>query len=68
MQLLSSIAVIIIFPLQTTRLWHRMLVVVLGYDKTYEEHTDIMAIGFYVRGVAQNVTALGFLGEEHAVQ
>jgi hypothetical protein len=62
-QLLSSIAIITIFPLQTTRIWHRGLELFSGYNKTYEEHVDNLAVGFYVRGVAQNVTALSFLGK-----
>ena len=46
-----------------TKTWHRLLQVLIGYGKTYEEHLDAQAITFYVRGVAQNVTILGFLGE-----
>ncbi|KAJ9092754.1 hypothetical protein QFC19_008606 [Naganishia cerealis] len=61
-QLLSSIAVIFLHPFQVTRIWHRGLQVFLNYSKTYEEHVHAQAITFYVRGVAQNVTALSFLG------
>lgn len=61
-QLLSSVVVIVVFPLQVTRRWHRVLQLFLGYDKTYEEYLHAQSITFYVRGLAQNVTALSFLG------
>lgn len=63
MQLLSSVAVILLFPLQITRLWHRMLEIFFGYNKTYEEYLHAQSTTFYARGLAQNVTALSFLGE-----
>lgn len=61
-QLLSSIAVIFLHPLQVTRIWHRGLQIFLNYGKEYDDHVHEQAITFYVRGVAQNVTALSFLG------
>lgn len=63
MQLLSSVAVILLFPLQITRLWHRMLEIFFGYNKTYEEYLHAQSTTFYARGLAQNVTALSFLGK-----
>jgi hypothetical protein len=54
--------VITLQPIQVTRIWYKTLQIVIGYGKSYEEHLDAQAITFYVRGVAQNVTILGFLG------
>lgn len=62
-QLLSSISVVIIFPLQMTKAWFRMLQILVGYPQPYEDHVDNVAASFYVRGLAQNVTMVGFLGE-----
>ena len=62
-QLLSSISVVIIFPLQMTRLYHRSLQILIGYPSTWEDHAENVASSFYCRGLAQNVTMLGFLGE-----
>ena len=62
-QILSSISVFIIFPLQMTKLWHRTLQIVIGYPSPWEEHAESVAIGFYCRSLAQNVTMVGFLGE-----
>ncbi|ORX38362.1 hypothetical protein BD324DRAFT_620547 [Kockovaella imperatae] len=61
-QLLSSISVVIIFPLQMTRLYHRALQIMIGYPATWEDHAENVASSFYCRGLAQNVTMLGFLG------
>jgi hypothetical protein len=61
-QLVSSLSVITLQPIQVTRIWYKTLQIVIGYGKSYEEHLDAQAITFYVRGVAQNVTILGFLG------
>ncbi|ORY35693.1 hypothetical protein BCR39DRAFT_511533 [Naematelia encephala] len=61
-QLLSSISVIIIFPLQMTRMWHRALQIVVGYPQSWEDHVENIATTFYCRGLAQNVTMVGFLG------
>jgi hypothetical protein len=62
-QLLSSISVVIIFPLQMSKSWHRLLQIVVGYPQPWEDHADNVATSFYVRGLAQNVTMVGFLGE-----
>lgn len=61
-QLLSSISTILIFPIQMSRPWHRLLKIVMGYPNPWEEHVDNVARGFYCRGLAQNVTMVGFLG------
>ncbi|KAL0247374.1 hypothetical protein I308_104410 [Cryptococcus tetragattii IND107] len=61
-QLLSSISTILIFPIQMSRPWHRLLKIVMGYPNPWEEHVDNVAMGFYCRGLAQNVTMVGFLG------
>ncbi|KAK4686249.1 hypothetical protein P7C73_g3888, partial [Tremellales sp. Uapishka_1] len=63
-QLISSISTIIIFPIQMTKLWHKGLQLVIGYPQPWEEHADTVAVGFYVRGLAQNVTMLGFLARQ----
>ena len=51
------------FPLQMTRLYHRSLQILIGYPSTWEDHAENVASSFYCRGLAQNVTMLGFLGE-----
>ncbi|RXK36320.1 hypothetical protein M231_06405 [Tremella mesenterica] len=61
-QLLSSISVIILFPLQMTKQYHRLLQIFIGYPQSWEEHSDSLATTFYCRGLAQNVTMVGFLG------
>jgi len=45
-----------------TRLWHRLLQIVIGYPHSWEDHVDNIATTFYLRGLAQNVTMAGFLG------
>lgn len=64
-QLLSSISVVIIFPLQMSHTWYRALQIIIGYPISWEEHADSTATAFYCRGLAQNVTMVGFLGELH---
>ncbi|OWZ70472.1 hypothetical protein AYX14_04154 [Cryptococcus neoformans] len=61
-QLLSSISTILIFPIQMSRPWHRLLQIVIGCPNPWEEHVENVAMGFYCRGLAQNVTMVGFLG------
>lgn len=61
-QLLSSFAVIVLFPLQMTKGWHRVLQLVIGTSDTWQEHVDSVAVGFYCRSLAQNTTMLSFLG------
>ncbi|KAK6910838.1 hypothetical protein I203_104872 [Kwoniella mangroviensis CBS 8507] len=61
-QLLSSISVIIIFPLQMSHTYHRLLQLLVGYPTPWEEHVENVATSFYCRGLAQNVTMVGFLG------
>ncbi|BEJ10737.1 hypothetical protein CspHIS471_0101590 [Cutaneotrichosporon sp. HIS471] len=61
-QLLSSIVVVIIFPFQLTPLWHRMLQFFVGYSQPWNEHAEAVAVSFYTRGLAQNITMVGFLG------
>lgn len=61
-QLLSSALVVGVFPLQMTKIWHRLLQIVIGYPHSWEDHVDSIATAFYVRGLAQNVTMVGFLG------
>jgi hypothetical protein len=41
-QLLSSIWIISFYPLSMTRLFHKALQWFLGYEKTLEEHRDVM--------------------------
>lgn len=62
-QLLSSISVVIIFPVQMSKTWHRALQLVIGYPTPWEEHADNVATAFYCRGLAQNITMVGFLGK-----
>lgn len=45
-----------------TKLFHRALQIIVGYPQSYEDHVDTVATTFYCRGLAQNVTMLGFLG------
>lgn len=61
-QLLSSFAVIVVFPLQMTRRWHRVLQLVVGASDSWGEHADSVAVGFYCRALAQNTTMVSFLG------
>ncbi|KAK8854635.1 hypothetical protein IAR55_003374 [Kwoniella newhampshirensis] len=61
-QLLSSLTVIILFPVQMSRPYHRLLQIVIGYPSPWEEHVENVATSFYCRGLAQNVTMVGFLG------
>jgi hypothetical protein len=35
----------------------------VGYPQPWEDHAENVATSFYVRGLAQNVTMVGFLGE-----
>ena len=53
----------IIFPLQMSIPWFRLLQIFTGYPSPYEDHVDNVAASFYVRGLAQNITMVGFLGE-----
>ncbi|WVR09431.1 hypothetical protein IAU60_006498 [Kwoniella sp. DSM 27419] len=61
-QILSSISVILIFPLQMSRPYYRLLQILVGYPTPWEEHVENVATSFYCRGLAQNVTMVGFLG------
>ncbi|KAL1405827.1 hypothetical protein Q8F55_007505 [Vanrija albida] len=61
-QLLSSISVAVFFPLQMTQTWHRMLQIVVGYPHSWADHAENVAVSFYCRSLAQNVTMVGFLG------
>jgi hypothetical protein len=54
---------VVLFPLQMTKAWHRVLQVVVGYPQPWEDHVDNVATSFYLRGLAQNVTMVGFLGK-----
>lgn len=45
-----------------SRPWHRLLQIVIGCPNPWEEHVENVAMGFYCRGLAQNVTMVGFLG------
>lgn len=49
-----------------TQLWYRALQVLVGYNPSWAEHADNVAVSFYTRGLAQNVTMVGFLGK-HAI-
>lgn len=51
-QLLSSIFVIVVYPLQMSSIFHRILAFT-GYRKTLDEHRDVVAIGFYIRSLGQ---------------
>ena len=44
-------------------LWHKLLQLVIGYPLGWEEHADSVATAFYCRGLAQNITMVGFLGK-----
>lgn len=46
-----------------SRPWHRLLQIIIGYPNPWEEHVENVAMGFYCRGLAQNVTMVGFLGK-----
>lgn len=45
-----------------TRQWHRLLQILIGYPQPYDDHVDNIATTFFCRGLAQNVTMVGFLG------
>lgn len=45
-----------------TKIWYRLLQFIIGYPHSYEDHVDNIATAFYLRGLAQNVTMVGFLG------
>lgn len=44
-----------------------MLQILVGYPQPWEDHAENVATSFYVRGLAQNVTMLGFLGQSLAL-
>lgn len=46
-----------------SRLWYKALQLVIGYPIPWEEHADNVATAFYCRGLAQNITMVGFLGK-----
>jgi hypothetical protein len=46
-----------------TRIWHKTLQLVIGFPQPWEDHVDNIATSFYVRGLAQNISMLGFLGQ-----
>jgi hypothetical protein len=46
-----------------SKTWFRLLQLLTGYPSPYEDHVDNVAASFYVRGLAQNITMVGFLGE-----
>ena len=45
-----------------SRTWHRLLQIVLGSPEPWEIHAETVASSFFLRGLAQNVTMVGFLG------
>jgi spore coat protein U-like protein len=40
-----------------------MLQFFVGYSQPWNEHAEAVAVSFYTRGLAQNITMVGFLGE-----
>lgn len=61
-QLLSSSWVVLFYPLQMTRTWHRGLQWAIGYDKEWEDHAEGICSILYLRNLSENVTMVGFLG------
>ncbi|GAA93505.1 uncharacterized protein L969DRAFT_18792 [Mixia osmundae IAM 14324] len=61
-QLLSSIWIITFYPIALSKPAYRSLQWLVGYERSYEEHQEIMGHSLYLRNLAENVTALGFLG------
>lgn len=51
-----------------TQLWYKALQVLIGYNQTWSDHADNVAVSFYTRGLAQNITMVGFLGEYKSFQ
>lgn len=62
LQLLSSSIVIIWQPLSMTRFVHKVFVVSGFSGQDYEEYRKFVGRSFYVRGLAENVSMLAWLG------
>ncbi|KAH0556288.1 hypothetical protein GP486_005784 [Trichoglossum hirsutum] len=63
LQLLSSSFLIIITPLSMTRFVHRLFVLVGLNGQEYSEYKKFVGRSFFLRGIAENVSMLAFLGE-----
>ncbi|KAI5481736.1 hypothetical protein MNV49_000013 [Pseudohyphozyma bogoriensis] len=61
-QILSSSWVIIWYPINMSKTFHRLLVWAVGYNKEWEEHAEGICTLLYLRNLAENVTMVAFLG------
>lgn len=62
LQLLSSSIVIIYHPLSMTPLFHKVYTRLGLTNQTYREYQKFLGRSFFVRGLAENVTMLAWLG------
>ncbi|CUS13390.1 unnamed protein product [Tuber aestivum] len=62
LQLLSSSIVIIYHPLSMTPLFHKAYTRLHLTDQTYPEYQKYLGRSFFVRGLAENVTMVAWLG------
>ncbi|PWW80884.1 hypothetical protein C7212DRAFT_289939 [Tuber magnatum] len=62
LQLLSSSIVIIYHPLSMTSLFHKAYTRLHLTDQTYREYQKYLGRSFFVRGLAENVTMVAWLG------
>ncbi|CAZ80803.1 unnamed protein product [Tuber melanosporum] len=62
LQLLSSSIVIVYHPLSMTPLFHKAYTRLGLTDQTYREYQKYLGRGFFVRGLAENVTMVAWLG------
>lgn len=56
LQVLSSAWIIAFYPIYMSRTSYKLIKWLGGYDKSYEEHADAIAITLYVRNLSENVT------------
>lgn len=61
-QLLSSLWVVVWYPLSASRTWHRFTVWAFGNDRDWDESAENVCIVLYTRNLSENVTMLAFLG------
>ncbi|KAH0536580.1 hypothetical protein FGG08_006564 [Glutinoglossum americanum] len=63
LQVLSSSFLIIITPISMTRFVHKLFVLVGLNGQEYAEYRKFVGRSFFLRGIAENVSMLAFLGE-----
>ncbi|KAH8920223.1 hypothetical protein BT69DRAFT_1352576 [Atractiella rhizophila] len=61
-QLASSAWVIFFYPFSMTSLSYAALKLLVGYEKTLEQHREMMGQVLYLRNLSENVTMFSFLG------